>query len=235
MEMASMIDLHTHSLLSDGVLIPTELIRRAATIGYRYIGLTDHADAALLDFTIPRAIQACRSTAGEWGIVAIPGIELTHLPTREIAPMTRRARRLGACLVVMHGETIVEPVPPGTNRAAIEAGVDILAHPGLIDEETAAAAAAAGVLLEVTTRRGHAYANGHVVGMARRTGALMIINTDSHEPGDLTGRDRATVIGRGAGMTDQEIERAFGNAERLADVCLTRMKESVDGSEKSLS
>ncbi len=230
-----MIDLHTHSLLSDGVLIPTELIRRAATAGYRFIGLTDHADAALLDFTIPRAIRACRSTAGEWGVTAIPGVELTHLPLREIAPMTERARGLGACLVVLHGETIVEPVPPGTNRAAVAAGVDILAHPGLIDEETALAAAAAGVHLEITTRRGHAYTNGHVVAMARRAGARMIINTDSHEPGDLTGRDRATLIARGAGMTGAEIDRAFADAERLAGLCLTRMKEIHDGTEKSIS
>ncbi|MEK7309147.1 MAG: PHP domain-containing protein, partial [Nitrospirota bacterium] len=30
-----MIDLHTHSLLSDGVLLPSELIRRAYVIGYK--------------------------------------------------------------------------------------------------------------------------------------------------------------------------------------------------------
>jgi histidinol phosphatase-like PHP family hydrolase len=221
-----MIDLHTHSLLSDGVLIPTELIRRAGAAGYRYLGLTDHADASLIDFIVPRAVIACRSTAGEWGVTAIPGIELTHLPPRDIAPMAARARALGACLVVVHGETIVEPVPPGTNRAAVAAGVDILAHPGLIDDETAAAAAAAGVMLEVTTRRGHAYTNGHVVATARKAGARLVIDTDSHEPGDLVSRDRAALIARGAGMTAVEIDRAFADAERLATLCLTRMKET---------
>ena len=49
-----------------------------------------------------------------------------------IAPLSCRARALGAQIVLVHGETIVEPVPPGTNHQAIEAGVDILAHPGLI-------------------------------------------------------------------------------------------------------
>ena len=42
-------------------------------------------------------------------------------------PLAEHARALGAKVVIVHGETIVEPVPRGTNLAAIEAGVDILA------------------------------------------------------------------------------------------------------------
>jgi histidinol phosphatase-like PHP family hydrolase len=71
---------------------------------------------------------------------------------------------------VVHGETIVEPVLPGTNRAAIAAGVDILAHPGLITKEEAMLAAQKGVLLEITTRRGHSFTNGHVASIARVCG-----------------------------------------------------------------
>jgi len=37
-----MIDLHTHSLFSDGELIPSELVSRAAAAGYRAIAITDH-------------------------------------------------------------------------------------------------------------------------------------------------------------------------------------------------
>ena len=33
------------------------------------------------------------------------------------------SRELGAKIVVVHGETVAEPVEPGNNRAAIEAGV----------------------------------------------------------------------------------------------------------------
>jgi len=40
-----MIDLHTHSLLSDGELLPLELARRARVKGYTVLGITDHVDA----------------------------------------------------------------------------------------------------------------------------------------------------------------------------------------------
>ena len=52
-----MIDLHTHTLFSDGGLVPSELVRRAEVIGYTAIALTDHADISTLDFIIPRVIE----------------------------------------------------------------------------------------------------------------------------------------------------------------------------------
>ena len=48
-------------------------------------------------------------------------------------------------LVVVHGESIIEPVEKGTNIAALQCPyVDILAHPGLITLEEAKMAAARG-------------------------------------------------------------------------------------------
>ena len=140
-EPKTMIDLHTHSLLSDGALLPTELIRRAAVKGYRAIGITDHADISNLDFIVPRLVNVCRKVNEAWDIQAIPGVELTHIPPKDFPDMTDQARSLGARLVVGHGQTLAEPVAEGTNRAAIDAGVDILAHPGLISPEDAALAA----------------------------------------------------------------------------------------------
>lgn len=219
-----MIDLHTHSLMSDGALLPTELVRRAEVAGCRYVAITDHMDASLLDFAVPRISGLCRDLNRLWSIRAIPGVELTHVPPGEIDRLASRARDLGAVLVLVHGESIVEPVPPGTNRAAIDAGVDILAHPGLISEEDCRLAAARGVRLEVTTRRGHCLANGHVVALARRFGAKLIINTDAHEPGDLVSRSRAEMIARGAGLGDEEIAGTFKGAESLALSCVHKMK-----------
>ena len=37
-------DFHTHTFLSDGVLSPMELIRRAHDKGYAAIAITDHVD-----------------------------------------------------------------------------------------------------------------------------------------------------------------------------------------------
>ena len=48
-----MIDLHTHSILSDGELLPSELARRAQVEGYRIIGISDHADPSNLDGRSP--------------------------------------------------------------------------------------------------------------------------------------------------------------------------------------
>ena len=56
-----MIDLHTHSLFSDGVLLPAELVRRAEHRGYRVIAITDHVDQSNLDFVVPRISEIAKS------------------------------------------------------------------------------------------------------------------------------------------------------------------------------
>ncbi|HOF04841.1 MAG TPA: histidinol phosphate phosphatase domain-containing protein [Syntrophales bacterium] len=210
-----MIDLHTHSLFSDGELIPAELVRRAKVKGYRAIAVTDHGDGSNIDFIVPRIARVARSLGVANGLEVICGIELTHVPPGDIAPLAAEARALGARIVIVHGETIAEPVAPGTNRAALEAGVDILAHPGLITGEEVALAASRGIYLEVTTRRGHSLTNGHVVKTARQHGAPLVMNTDTHGPQDLVSREQAVLIARGAGMTNDEIAVMFANAESL--------------------
>jgi histidinol phosphatase-like PHP family hydrolase len=210
-----MIDLHTHSLFSDGVLVPSELVRRAFIKGYEVIAITDHADASNLDFTIPRVGAACKELSRRWKITALPGIELTHIPPETFAELTERARSLGAVIVVAHGETLVEPVHPGTNQAAIEARVDILAHPGLITKAEAELAAKNDVYLEITSRKGHSLSNGHVAKIAGETGARLVIDTDTHEPGDLITDEQAQNILLGAGLSREKIGEIFGNSREL--------------------
>lgn len=210
-----MIDLHTHSIFSDGELIPSELVRRAVVKGYRALAITDHGDHSNIDFIIPRIVKACQKLSAAHGIPVLPGIELTHLPPFLIAELAKESRGLGARIVVVHGETLAEPVMSGTNRAALEASVDILAHPGLISEEEALLSARNAVFLEVTTRKGHSLANGHVVAVARKVGATLIMNTDSHSPHDLVSREIARRIALGAGLTGEEVELMFDNSETL--------------------
>ena len=109
----------------------------------------------------------------------------------------------------------MEPVAPGTNRAAIDAGADILAHPGLITEEEVRAAKEKNVLLEITARKGHSLTNGHVARLAERIGAKMVIDTDSHEPGDLIDAAAARMVVRGAGLPEKFFERMQENAKAL--------------------
>jgi histidinol phosphatase-like PHP family hydrolase len=107
-------------------------------------------------------------------------------------------------------------VAPGTNRAAIEADVDILAHPGLITLEEAARARERGVFLELSARKGHALANGHVARVALEVGASLLVNTDAHGPSDLITRHQAERIALGAGLRDPAVKTLFAEAEALA-------------------
>ncbi len=52
-----MIDLHTHSIFSDGELVPAEHLRRVESLGYEAVAITDHADSSNLDFIIPRIVK----------------------------------------------------------------------------------------------------------------------------------------------------------------------------------
>ncbi|MBU1888353.1 MAG: histidinol phosphate phosphatase domain-containing protein [Candidatus Omnitrophica bacterium] len=211
-----MIDLHTHSLLSDGVLLPSELARRAEEKGYRVIGITDHTDASNLDFVTSAILRACKDINKNWQIKAIPGVELTHMPVESLKPAVRLARSKGIRLVLIHGETLSEPVIPGTNRAALLAGPAILAHPGLISIEDAKLAASKGIYLEITARSGHSLTNGHVAKTARIAGAGLVLNSDSHEPGNLISREFAEKILLGAGLDRKEASQVFKNSEKLA-------------------
>jgi histidinol phosphatase-like PHP family hydrolase len=210
-----MIDLHTHTLLSDGVLVPSELARRAAVCGYKGLAITDHADESNLETVVAQTIRVCTELNKQKGLRLLPGVELTHLPVKSIGRMVEKARRLGALLVVGHGETIAEPVAPGSNRAYIKAGVDILAHPGLITARECTLAARRGVHLEISARKGHSLTNGHVALLAKKYGAKMLLNSDAHCPGDLVSSGHALNVVLGAGLAGKDLKRMQENAGRL--------------------
>ncbi|HET6514236.1 MAG TPA: histidinol phosphate phosphatase domain-containing protein [Thermodesulfovibrionales bacterium] len=215
-----MIDLHTHSILSDGELLPYELVRRAAATGYSAIAITDHVDQSNIDFVVPRLVDALNKLRGLVPLEVIAGAEITHAPPKLIPNLVKEARSLGAKLVIVHGETIVEPVAEGTNRAAIEAGADIISHPGLISTEDILFAKDKGVVLEITSRKGHSLSNGYVAREAIRFGVSVTINTDSHSPGDLITKDTAKKILLAAGIDENRIESIFGTARLLVEKSL---------------
>lgn len=213
-----MIDLHTHSIFSDGELIPAELIRRAAALGYSALAITDHMDQSNVDMVIPRILKVVESLRGILPITVLAGAEITHVPPALIPGMIKEARALGAQIVVVHGETLVEPVADGTNRAAIEGGADILAHPGLIShEDLLLAAERKEITLEITARKGHSLSNGHVARRALELGVPLTINTDAHSPSDLVTKEFAERVLLGAGIEKKAIEGIFNHARAMVE------------------
>ena len=202
-----MYDFHTHTFLSDGVLSPVELIRRALVGGYSAIAVTDHVGLGNIEFVVKTLVIDCDMATNRWDILALPGVEITHVPKDDIDLAARTAKEMGAKLVVVHGETVVEPVEPGTNEAAIRSRwVDVLAHPGLITPDEARLAAERGVRLEVSARRGHSLANGHVVKVAKEAGAKLVLDSDAHAPADLLTPELCRKVAKGAGLNDEEVD-----------------------------
>lgn len=194
-------DFHTHTFHSDGALSPIELIYRALVTGYSAIAITDHAALGSLGRIIKEISEDCALARDHWNILAIPGVELTHMPPQAIPDAAQKAKELGAWLVVVHGETAIEPVPKGTNLAAIQSPcVDILAHPGLITPEETALAAKNNVFIELSARRGHSATNPHVALISREAKAKLLVNSDAHDEDDLLSPSLAETILDQAGL-----------------------------------
>jgi histidinol phosphatase-like PHP family hydrolase len=214
-----LIDLHTHTIFSDGELLPSELVRRAVIHGYEAIAITDHADYTNLEQLLEAAKKA-KYLENEWDIRVLAGVELTHVPPRKIAPLAKKAKDLGAEIVVVHGETIAEPVAPGTNAASAACEyVDILAHPGLISEEDVLAAKENNVCVEITARNGHNRTNGHVARLSLKIGATLLVNTDTHSPENLITDETALKIAMGAGLTESGARKVLKtSAKKVAEI-----------------
>jgi len=201
-----MYNLHSHSLLSDGVLLPSEVAVRYLSLGYRVIAITDHADYSNIDLVIKAILNFTNHWPKDLRIKVLPGIELTHLPLEQFKPLVKYARKKGIKIIIGHGETLVEPVIKGTNLAALEADIDILAHPGLICDDEVKIAKKKGVFLEITSRKGHRDTNPHVAEQALRQGARLILNTDSHSPEDIIKPEELVKIASVAGLSQKEID-----------------------------
>lgn len=212
-----MIDLHTHTLFSDGVLLPSELIRRAYITGCEALAITDHVDSSNIDFVVPRILDVIAEMEAFSQMKVLAGAEITHAPPKLIEKLVTRARNLGAQIVVVHGETTAEPVAPGTNSAGIDAGADIIAHPGLITREEALKARDNGVALEITSRKGHSIANGHVCRMSMETGSALVLCSDAHSPEDLITPFRAKVVLRGSGIAEDAVDKVLSNSQKILD------------------
>lgn len=127
-------DFHTHSIFSDGMLLPAALIREAEVRGHVALAITDHVDASNIEDVIKSLTLFEKEMKGKLPLKFFPGVEISYIKPEYIAEYCKKSRKLGAKVIVVHGESPVEPVYPGTDHVAVQLKglVDILAHPGTI-------------------------------------------------------------------------------------------------------
>jgi histidinol phosphatase-like PHP family hydrolase len=201
------IDLHIHTFHSDGVMLPSEVISKAVQMNYQAIALTDHADDSNLEELIYNFKTLLKMTPPEKLEVLI-GVELSYIYPEELESLAQKARELGAQIVLVHGDSPIEPFCNEINQATVElpAGlVDVIAHPGFITEEQARLAREKDIYLELTSRKGHSLANGHIAKIAQNASAKMIVNSDAHTGNDLITQEFAEIVARGAGLSEEQI------------------------------
>ena len=215
------VDFHSHTFLSDGVLSPAELVQRAVAAGYRAIAITDHVGYANYQYVCEALLRECEVINRELPITALAGVEITHVAPHALGALAEHCKAAGAQMVAVHGETITEPVPAGTNAAAAEcAAVDVLAHPGLLSMADARVGRERGLAFELPARKGHSAANGRVARVCQEVGATMIVNSDTHAPGDLLTEALVAKVILGAGLERTQIETIQqGNPVALLKRC----------------
>ncbi|MDR0486213.1 MAG: histidinol phosphate phosphatase domain-containing protein [Elusimicrobiota bacterium] len=210
-----MIDLHTHTFFSDGVLIPSELVYRAKFLNYAAIAITDHIDYSNMDFVIPKIVEVSKVLTDNYEIFVLPGAELTYIPPKLIGAATEKCRKLGAKIIVVHGETKAETVPPQTNLSAVKADIDILAHPGFLSEEEAEIAAKNDIKIEITTRNFHKKTNDAVARVALQKSAKLVLNTDAHQPDNLLTKQIIKETLAAAGLEENYYEIMLKNSREI--------------------
>ena len=89
-----------------GAMLPIELIRRMAVLGYTTVAITDHVDTSNMTAVI-ETLGRVRESALLFGVRLLCGVEITHVPPAQIASLARQAKEAGA-----------GPTPPATPAAA---------------------------------------------------------------------------------------------------------------------
>jgi putative hydrolase len=210
-----MIDLHTHTFFSDGVLSVSELVYRAKTVGYTHIAITDHVDEANIEFVVKNIQNAVKNLSTFYNITVLPGVELTYVPPEIIPKMVVKARNYGAKIVVVHGESPVEPVPPGTNMAAVLSRVDVLAHPGNVTKDVAEIAHKNNVAFEITSRKGHSNTNAWVAEISKKENVNLVFNNDVHFPENILNKEQIYSVLSESKLDINEYSKMLKNAENI--------------------
>jgi len=213
------IEFHSHTVFSDGLLLPAALVYEAAEKEHEAIAITDHVDASNIEDVLFALNKFIKEQGPTLPIKVLPGVELSYLDPSLIEKYAILARDLGAKVIIVHGESPIEPaVPKGTNHVALKLKglIDILAHPGWITEEEAIQAKVNHIYLELSARSGHEKGNHHVAKLAKQFKAKLLVNTDAHSEKNLITQQQAYQIAMAAGLKKEEAIKVIkNNAQEL--------------------
>lgn len=215
-------ELHSHTNFSDGRASIEEMLNRARELNSA-IAITDHfigdeffinkilyPNISSLDKFLNHINKSIRKFKTD---DLIFGIEITRVNPKRIHKIAKAAKEHNL-IVIVHGETEIDKVPPGTNTTALDCEyVDILAHPGHLSEEDALKAKENNVFIEINAR--HKSENPKIVRICKKFNLKMVINTDAHSVEELVDYNGAKKIGMDAGLSEDEVLKANENAKEI--------------------
>jgi DNA polymerase (family X) len=196
-------DLHTHTNLTDGLAPLEEMLSTAATLGYAYYAVTDHAPnlamQRMTDDKILAQRERLRALQAEYDMTLLHGTELNIDPDGNVDwPEDFLAGfDLTVASVHSHFNQPREAMTRRLIRAMENPYVNMIGHPTArligkrppIDADLEAvfeAAARTGTALEVNSFPDRLDLRDEHILWARRYGPTFAVNTDSHSPVHLS-------------------------------------------------
>lgn len=200
-------DLHAHTTYSDGRATISEMVDRAAALGYEYIALSDHSpsqriarglDINRLEKKI-KELDNIRRRRGRASPRIILGAEVDILPDGRLDYPDEILARFDVVIAAVHGnfnQTKAE-MTARILGAIKNSYVNVIAHPTarLIDkrpaiefdfDRIAVTAKQAGVALEIDGSPWRLDLNDTLARAAHNTGALLAITADAHSTTQLS-------------------------------------------------
>ncbi|MFH1145335.1 MAG: PHP domain-containing protein [Candidatus Eisenbacteria bacterium] len=219
---------HVHTTYSDGIATIEQQARAASDLGWRYLGIADHSQAAsyaggLTPARIAEQAEEIRRLQG-----AFPALRLFHGVECDILPDGRLdydddvLARLDYVIASIHTATEMprEAMTRRIVRALEHPAVTILAHPSgrLLRERPAyaldwsavfAAAARAGVLIEFNTNPDRLDLDWRLMRAATTHGVLLAVNPDAHRVEALAGVASAVATARKGWLAPEHVFNAL--------------------------
>jgi len=201
-------DLHCHTSASDGENSLEEMVEKAISKGYEYIGISDHAkflgvtngqdEKRLLKQyeKIKKLNEKIAKTGSKFKILS--GCEVDIRPDGSLAIKDEVLEKMDYVIASIHSSMKMEKKEMTARiiRALENPNVDIFGHPtgrliGQRDEyqmdfdKILEVAKKMGTILEINSSPERLDLNGFYIRMAKSHGVKMIINTDSHKAGQM--------------------------------------------------